>query len=109
MFRCRIIVSLWLGCLMLSGTPFSHAGMVEAQNAYRAGDYATALDEFRGLADSGDRDAQYYLALMYLNGQGTEEDAREALLWFRKSAAQGRAEAQYNLGVFYVQPPPSPR
>ena len=33
--------------------------------AYEAGDYATALKEFRPLAEQGDAEAQYWLGLMY--------------------------------------------
>ena len=38
---------------------------------------------------------------MYTNGDGVEPDISEALKWCRKSAEQGVANAQHNLGVFY--------
>jgi TPR repeat protein len=31
---------------------------------------------------------------MYANGQGVQQDAQEALKWFRLAAEQGLAEAQ---------------
>ena len=34
-------------------------------DAYKRGDYATALREFQPLAEQGDADAQYYLGVMY--------------------------------------------
>jgi TPR repeat protein len=39
-------------------------------NAYENGDYATALDELKPLAELGEADAQYYLSGMYHNGKG---------------------------------------
>ncbi len=38
--------------------------------AYHRGDYATALTEFRPLAQQGDADAQFYLGFMYSKGRG---------------------------------------
>ena len=38
---------------------------------------------------------------MYYNGQGVVQDYAEAEKWFRLAAAQGIANAQYNLGVLY--------
>ena len=36
----------------------------------KRGDYATALREWKPLAEQGDADAQYNLGLMYANGHG---------------------------------------
>ena len=35
---------------------------------------------------------------MYVHGQGTEQDDKEAVKWFMLAARQGFAGAQYNLG-----------
>ncbi len=77
------------------------AGFAEGVAAYKRGDYATALLEFRLLANLGDDDAQYNLGLMYDKGQGVPQDYAEAMKWYRKAAAQGDAKAQTNLGVMY--------
>ena len=37
-----------------------------------------------------------------MNGEGVPEDVTEATKWFRKSAEQGEAKAQSNLGVLYA-------
>jgi TPR repeat protein len=68
---------------------------------YLRGDYAAALREWRPLAEEGDDRAQYYLGIMYANGEGVPEDDPQAVYWFRKSARQGDARAQFNLGVMY--------
>ena len=49
-------------------------------------------------ADQGDPDAQNDLALLYLTGDGVKKAPRQAMLWFRRAAEQGHADAQYNLG-----------
>ena len=38
---------------------------------------------------------------MYTEGQGVAQDYPEAVRWFRKSADQGHADAQFNLGIMY--------
>jgi TPR repeat protein len=66
--------------------------------AYEAGNYATALKEFRYLAERGNMHAQWHLGQMYDNGQGVFIDYQEAAKWYRMAAEQGWAMAQYNLG-----------
>ena len=67
-------------------------GSVCAQNfqngvkAYKSGDYATALKEWKALAEQGIAGAQYNLGLMYKNGQGVVQDYKAAVKWFRKAA-----------------------
>ena len=69
--------------------------------AYKSGDYATALREWRPLAEQGHVSAQIYLGWMYENGQGVTQDSKTALKWYRLVAEQGYASAQYNLGRMY--------
>ncbi len=71
--------------------------------AYQRGDYATALTEFRPVAQQGDAQAQNILGFMYSKGQGVPQDDAEAVRWFRRAAEQGDAEAQHNLGVMYLE------
>ena len=60
----------------------------KGMEAYKSGDYVTALKEWRPLADQGNAAAQYNLAFIYnygnSDGGGTQDDA-EAVKWFRKS------------------------
>lgn len=46
----------------------------------------------------GDPDAQYQLASMFLAGQGGEQDARQAVRWFKLAARKGHPAAQAELG-----------
>jgi TPR repeat protein len=52
-------------------------------------------------ANAGDADAQTSLAIAYFNGEGIPQDDAQAMLWFRKAAEQGDADAQFNLGAIY--------
>lgn len=70
--------------------------------AARSGDYATALQELRPLAEQGDATAQYTLGWMYRNGNGVLQDYAFAMRWYRLAAEQGYAAAQSNLGTMYL-------
>ena len=59
------------------------------------------LDTLIQLAENGDVEAQYRLALSYYRGEGVEKDPKEAFEWFDKAAKQGYADAQYNLACLY--------
>jgi len=72
-------------------------------DAYTIGDYATALREWKPLAEQGNANAQYNLGLMYQKGDGVPQDDKTALKWYRLAAEQGNASAQYNLGAMYYK------
>ncbi len=76
--------------------------MDEGVAAYKQGDYATALREWRPLAEQGVAEAQSRLGFMYTFGEGVSQDHAEAVKWYRKAAEQGNAKAQKYLGLIYV-------
>ena len=99
LIRGTVTASLML--IAMGGT--GAAGPYEdAVIAYRRGDYTTAMQLFRPLADDGREGAQYYLGFMYYNGKGVAQDYTEAAKWFRLAAEQGRADAQYSFGHMYL-------
>ena len=75
----------------------SFAGFIDGLSAYNTGDYATALREWKVLANKGDAEAQNRLGIMYKYGKGVVQDTAEANKWFRKAADQGDIIAQYNM------------
>jgi hypothetical protein len=87
--------------LLLLASP-AYADFDEGVAAYNRGDYATALREFRPLAEQGHAKAQYSLGRMYHLGRGVPQDYVEAVKWFRAAAEQGHAFAQQNLGIGYL-------
>ena len=95
------IIGLILSAVLVA--PVAWAGFEEGVNAYKKGDYATALREWRPLAKQGDARDQFNLGLMYDKGVGVTQDYAEAVKWYRKAAEQGDARAQHNLGFMYVK------
>ncbi len=93
-FRVIVCVALF------AGLP-AFADLDKGWDAYEKGDYATALREWRPLAEQGDVIAQYYLGWLYDNGEGVELDYSQALRWYRLAAEQGDADAQHSIGILY--------
>ncbi len=75
------------------------ADIKAGKEAYLRGDYATALKEWRPLAEQGDAIAQYNLGLMYANGRGVPQDYAQAHLWANLAAAQGHELARKARGL----------
>ena len=81
----------------------AEGGFQEGLDAARRGDYATALKEWRPLAEQGNVGAQFNLGFMYEKGKGVPRNYKIASKWYRMSAEQGNAGAQYNLGLMYAK------
>ncbi len=94
----RIIVA---ATLLIAVMVPARADFQEGVAAYKRGDYATALREWRPLAEQGYAGAQYNLGFMYHNGQGVPPDYAEAVKWYRLAAKQGKADAQFYLATMY--------
>ncbi len=62
------IVSLWFPSVS------ALADFESGAAAYTRGDYATALEEWKPLAEAGNVASQFNLGLMYYNGKGTRLD-----------------------------------
>jgi uncharacterized protein len=100
--RVRMIAVLMFSLHITSTVVFADP-LEDGQAAYNRGDYATALNLLRPLAEQGDSSAQNSLGWMYEQGHGVTQDFKEATKWYRSAAEQGLREAQYNLGVIYFQ------
>ena len=72
-------------------------------DAYNRGDYATALKEWRPLAEQGNASAQHKVGFMYSRGKGVMQNYAEAVKWYRLGAEQGEVLAQFNLGTMYAE------
>ena len=59
------------------------------------------FEQYARSAELGHAVAQYNLAMMYSNGESVYVDYQQAVYWFRKSAEQKFAPAQYRLGEMY--------
>lgn len=87
----KILVAITLA-LVLHGSAL--AGFSEGATAYNARNYPLALKEIAPLARAGNADAQHLLGLMYYMGRGVERDYKQALMWHRKAALQGKADGK---------------
>lgn len=65
-------------------------------------DNKNGLETVRGMANSGNADAQLLVGIMYKMGVGGEEHQSDAAYYFRMAAEQGLASAQTNLGKCYL-------
>ncbi len=91
-----VAVALFTGVVTAHAANFS-----EGANAYRRGDYATAVRIYLQLANQGHTHAQNNLGLMYEKGHGVRQNHAEAVMWYRKAANQGSLGGQINLGNMY--------
>ena len=96
----RIVTAV--GILVVCFVSPAWADFKKGSRAYKSGDYATALKEWRPLAEQGHGDAQSNLGLMYERGQGVPQDYAKAISWYRLATLKGVAAAQYNLGLMYA-------
>lgn len=94
-------ITILLAFLITLSSPVAAQDFQKGYAAAQAGDFATALKEWKPLAEAGDADAQYNLALMYNNGDGVPQDYKQAIKWYRLAAEQGKAKAQYILATMY--------
>ena len=74
----------------------------EAETAIRLKNFQQAISLLTPLAEQGNPKAQYRLASLYRNGQGTEQNDNNALRWMQSAAQQGHSKAQYYLALMYL-------
>ena len=70
--------------------------------AFEAKEFAKAFKFLSPLAETGNAQAQYRLAIMYQNGLGHVRNDMMALKWMRAAAEQGDALAQHGLGFMFL-------
>jgi TPR repeat protein len=87
--------------LMTLASPIGAQNFKKGIKAYQAGDYTTAIMEWRPLAMTGNSGAQFLLGATYEYGHGVIQDYREAAKWYRLAAEQGHSSAQYYIGLLY--------
>ena len=52
--------------------------------AYKQGDFATALSEWKPLAEQGNASAQSNIGAMYENGKGVIQNYKIAVKWYKE-------------------------
>ena len=94
--------ALFLQTTLLTHTSFG-ADLNKGVAAYKKGDHAAALREWKPLAFQGNAKAQFFLGNMYYKGIGVPQDDGAAYKWFKKAAEQGLTRAQNNVGTMYMR------
>jgi len=69
----RLLLPVFLLSLLIA-YPAATADFQKGLDTFDKGDYATALQEWKPLAEQGDAIAQYNLGLMYYNGDGIHQN-----------------------------------
>ncbi len=64
----------------------------EAEAARNRGDFATAIQTYRSLAEQGHAAAQLKLGVMYVKAQGVPQDFAVAQMWFKRAAGNPAAD-----------------
>ena len=93
----RLRAAVFVLLCLAAAWPATSATLEDVHRAVRVRDWERAASLCRELAERGDAEASYELAVMLRNGQGTRKDAAEAAGWFRRAAEAGHVRAQYNL------------
>jgi Zn-dependent protease with chaperone function len=84
--------------MVIEVDPSSTAALNQRGWRYQAmGKQELAFADYLASATLGDAWAQRHAGKMYWSGQGVKEDREEGILWLRKAAAQGDANARLSL------------
>lgn len=93
-------ISFFLPLLFILPTFVANAEPIsKARAAYDSRDYRQILGVVKPLAEMGDPEAEYLLGKEYETGGIITKDPDTAKLWLQKSAAQGYAEASWEIGT----------
>jgi TPR repeat protein len=95
------ILCLTLAVLLGSAGMSWSADLQKGLDAYKNKDYATAMREWKPLAEQGNATAQFNLSEMYNRGRGVPQNHKTALEWIQKSAENGNKYASFRLGGMY--------
>lgn len=93
---------LLLAVAALAASP-AVADVKAGVDAWSAGDYPAAVQQWQPLAAKGDADAQFNLAQAYKMGRGVALDLRKAEELYGKAAAQGHVQASDTYGLMLFQ------
>ncbi|MEO0642284.1 MAG: SPOR domain-containing protein [Pseudomonadota bacterium] len=88
--------------LALSAQPLA-ADVKRGVDAWSAGDFDTAVSEWRGPAQNGDADALFNLAQAYRLGRGVTADISRARQLYAEAAQKGHVKAADNYGLLLFQ------
>ena len=65
----------------------------DAVQAYEDRDFKKAYELLLPLAQSNSDEAQYFLGLLYYDGDGVEKDMQKAIYWFKRAKKRHNVDA----------------
>ena len=71
-------------------------------NEQQTGEMNIEVKQAHDAAETGDPDAQYKLALMYMEGKGVKKNEKTAVFWLKKASDQEHIEAMKKLSWCYL-------
>jgi TPR repeat protein len=92
---------LLLAAFFLAAVPASSAQTVNPQSGAVCEQQPTDMDAIRSKAETGDASAEYELGRSMLSRRPTDSEFDSAMPWFRRSAEQGYAPAEYTYGSLF--------
>ena len=95
-----ILVIVFLLVAALSAQSDLRVGTYARLTTLTQGDFRTLLSQ----AESGDREAQYWVGQVYAEGRLVPKNSTASTEWMLKSAEQGYAPAQEIVGMTYMGP-----
>jgi len=92
----------YLPITLIVFSSMSFGGVVEeAYDTIRNGNPDKGYSMLLPLAEEGNPQAQYGIAILYKEGWGTEKDVHKAIEYYQKAAESGHLRAMFDLGLFY--------
>lgn len=93
------LVTLFLAVAGVALVPAARADTKAGIDAWNAGDFVSAVNEWQDPAARGEAEAQFRLGQAYRLGKGAEQDLTKSEEMFAKAAGQGHKEAADNYGL----------
>ena len=93
----RVCLPVLVALLLASG--YAKAEFYIGKDAFRRGDYATALKELTPEVEKNNAEAIAILAKMYQGGFGVKKDVTKATALFKRAAELGDADSAYTYGI----------
>jgi len=94
----NLTATLCLTLVVLLFSPIEgwSADFQKGMDAYDRGDIATALREWKPLAEQGHADAQFNLGWIYYYGQGVPLEDKAAVKWWKLVAEQQCVQKEFS-------------
>lgn len=88
--------------MSISGADYLETETLKGSECYGRGDYEGARKHYLTAAKGGDVLAQFFLGCMYYEGDGVDEDIKQAIVWLEKASDQGFPFAKSQLSILYA-------